>query len=283
MGARFHSWWQQIKRHRVNILIVVIILVVAIALIIAGYHFDWTGFNGNNKSGKTLWDWLNLLGVLAVPVVVGFGAVWFTSRQGKVADAENKDNQRETALQAYIDKMSELLLHENLRHSGPNDEVRSIARVRTITLLPGLDEERKRSVLQFLHESKLIEKGTWIIDLDGANLSGADLRAAHMIGVNLIGAYMRRANLSGATLRETDLRGAKLQGADLREADLSDTNLYGARLQEADLSNANLSRAIMMSANLSRANLKKAGITTEQLETVDSLEGATMPDGSIHP
>src|SRR6266550_3734279 len=109
------SWWQQIKQYRLTILVVAIILVIAIALIIIGYRFDWTGFNGSNKSGKTLWDWLNLLGVLAIPVVVGFGAVWFTTRQGKVADAENKDNQRETALQVYIDKMSELLLHENLR------------------------------------------------------------------------------------------------------------------------------------------------------------------------
>src|SRR6266571_3086437 len=103
MGARLRSWWQQVKQRRVTILVVGIILIVAIGLIIIGYRFDWTGFNGNSKSGKTLWDWLNLLGVLAVPVVVGFGAVWFTTRQGKVADAENKDNQRETALQAYID------------------------------------------------------------------------------------------------------------------------------------------------------------------------------------
>src|SRR6266571_6803910 len=110
----FSSLWRQVKQHLVTVLVIAAILAVAIALIIIGYRFDWTGFNGNSKSGKTLWDWLNLLGVLAVPVVVGFGAVWFTTRQGKVADAENKDNQRETALQAYIDKMSELMLVHNL-------------------------------------------------------------------------------------------------------------------------------------------------------------------------
>jgi hypothetical protein len=284
MVGRLSYWWQKIKQHWVAIGIGAIILVVFIALIIIGYQFDWTGFNGNNESDKTLWDWLNLLGVLAIPVVVGFGAIWFTTRQGKVADAENKDNQRETALQAYIDKISELLLHEHLSELKPEyEEVRNIARVRTLTLLRGLDAIRKASVLQFLYESKLIEKGNIIIDLDGANLRKTDLRRAKLQGAYLREADLSNTNLFKANLRETDLRGAILQGANLSGADLSDTNLLGAILQGADLSNANLSRAIMMAANLSRANLQNAGVTTEQLETVDSLQSATMPDGSIHP
>ena len=52
MEAKLRSWWQQIKQHWQAILVGVIILVVAIVLIILGYRFDWTGFNGNTKSGK---------------------------------------------------------------------------------------------------------------------------------------------------------------------------------------------------------------------------------------
>src|SRR5712692_9709064 len=151
MTLKLRSWWEQIKQHLVTILVVAIIVVVAIALIIVGYRFDWTGFNGNNKSGKTLWDWLNLLGVLAIPVVVGLGTLWFTSQQGKVNNAVSRDSQNETALQAYIDKMSELLLEKKLRESAEDDEVRKIARVRTLTVLPRLDGRRRRSVVQFLH------------------------------------------------------------------------------------------------------------------------------------
>src|SRR5713101_9888199 len=132
MVARLRSWWEQIKQRRVAIGVVGVVLVVVIALIIAGYSFDWTGFNGYNQvttahttsgpsagtvvrtevyqPGKVLWDWLNLLGVLAIPAVVGLGAAWYTAQQGKVSERENSDNQRETALQQYIDKMSELLL-----------------------------------------------------------------------------------------------------------------------------------------------------------------------------
>src|SRR5260221_9101022 len=46
MGARFRSWWQQIKKHRVAIVVTTAIMVVAVALIIVGYWFDATGFNG---------------------------------------------------------------------------------------------------------------------------------------------------------------------------------------------------------------------------------------------
>ena len=68
----------------------------------------------------------------------------------KRGNTEKKDNQRETALQTYIDKMSELLLEKHLRTSQPEEEVRKIARVRTLTVLRGLDANRKGSVLQFL-------------------------------------------------------------------------------------------------------------------------------------
>jgi uncharacterized protein YjbI with pentapeptide repeats len=328
MGAWPRSWWQQIKKHRVAIGVVAIVLVVVITLIIAGYWFDWTGFNGYNKvtiahtisgtnagtvtkteeyqPGKALWDWLNLLGVLAIPAVVGLGAAWYTAQQGKVSDRENTDNQRETALQAYIDKMSELLLEKHLRESAPEDEVRTIARVRTITILFQLDERRIGYVFAFLRESGLMSTKTndSIVSLHGADLHAADFREAvlddaNLSGANLIGAdlsfaFLERANLSGANLSEANLYEAYAYDANLSEADLWCADLYkarlkGANLSEADLSGANLSEADLSEADLSGANFKEAnlkgaiGITNEELEKqAKSLKGATMPDGTKH-
>ena len=273
MEARFRSWLQQIKQHWVAILVVAIILVVVIVLIIIGYRFDWTGFNGNNKSGKTLWDWLQLLAALAIPLVVGFGAVWFTTRQGKVADAENKDNQRETALQAYIDKISELLLHEHLDERTADgqlkpeyEQVRKIARVRTITVLNQLDARRVGYVFTFLREAGLMSTTS--------NDSAVSLSDASLIRVNWSRAFLFQANLSGARLGEANLSGAILRRA----------NLSGAILYKADLSGAILSGADLSGAILSGANLKDAiGVTIEELEKQAlSLKWATMPDGSEH-
>src|SRR5207248_1667757 len=85
------------------------------------------------------------------------------------------DNQREAALQAYLDSMTELLLHENLGSSEAGDKVRNIARIRTLTVLPRLDPKRKGNVLRFLIEADLINNEGTIIKLEGADLSGVHL------------------------------------------------------------------------------------------------------------
>ena len=68
-----------------------------------------------------------------------------------------------------------------------------------------------------------------VIDLSGADLSGADLSVADLSGADLSEADLRWANLG-----EADLSGADLSEANLRGADLSEANLRGADLSEAN-------------------------------------------------
>jgi hypothetical protein len=287
VGAKPRSWWQPTRKLLV-IIGLIVALVVVIALIIAVVLSNGTGFNGYNKvttahtisgtnagtvikteeyqPGKALWDWLQLLIIPAVLAVGGFvinltisrGEQEATKQRAKTEREIAEDNQHEVALQEYIDKMSELLLHEDLRGSDREKEVRKIARVRTLTTLSRLDGVRKGSVLQFLHEAKLIERNESIIDLYGAFLHKADLHGANLRGAFLYEAILYRANLRGANLHEADLSGAFLYEADLSGADLS-------------------------GANLERANLLNAVITQEQWGKAKSLKGATMPDGSKLP
>jgi len=221
---------------------------------------------------KTLWDWMQLL---FIPVVLTLGAIWYTARQSHDLQI-TLDNQRETVLQTYFDKMSELLLHENLRTSKRGDDVTNIAHARTLTVLPKLDPNRKRSIILFLVESGLISRKEWIIDMSYADLSGVDL--SHYLkldSVALDGAYLQGANFSGA-----DMGRANLDATNLYHANLSGTDLFGASLKGANLTGADLT-----GANLSGANLKDVtGITVEKLKKqAKSLKSATMPDGSIHP
>jgi len=272
MGTRVYPWWQSFllrlwyrwlpkwwKKNKrplllvVKIAVLLAVLVVAIALIDLEIRANGTGF-----SGKTLWDWLQLLAAFAIPLVVGFGAVWFTTRQGKVADAENTNNQRETALQAYIDKMSELLFEKKLRDSAEEDEVRNIARLRTLTILHRLDASRKGSVLQFLYESGLIDKNKRIIDMSEADLDGANLRVIKLPGASLRGVTLRKADLAFADLREADLMLSDLSDADLRYAHLKDVELSYARLLDSKVSSLELAKA-------------------------KSLKETIMPDGTKHP
>ncbi|MFZ0725589.1 MAG: toll/interleukin-1 receptor domain-containing protein [Desulfobacterales bacterium] len=100
-------------------------------------------------------------------------------------------------------------------------------------------------------------------DLDGADLSSADLSRMHK-WVDLSRADLTEANLSRANLSMTDLSGANLSRALLFEADLG-ANLTGAELIRADLTKADLSGAELSMANLSEANLRMTNFSGANL------------------
>jgi len=265
---RIETPWRSAKRHLILTISVIVLVALLVLAIVSGYFFDWswTGFSSTAVHAKTLWDWLQLLIIPVVLVIVG-SAINFTIRSNVRAEQEIAiDNQREVALQTYIGELSELMLRERLRESQPMNDVRKIARVRTLTVLSRLDSERKRSVLQFLHESHLIDKGKPIVDL-----SRADLVRTHLV----------RAELQGANLVRVDLREANLLEANLVRADLSGANLSGANLEGTNLESANLEGANTEGANLSNTRLWGARITREQLLAAGSSNGAIGLDENI--
>ena len=127
----------------------------------------------------TLWDWLKLL---VVPAVIAGSGLWFNQQQREreleIAERRTQDE----ALQAYLDQMSDMLIPKTDRPSlytaRPGDGLGSVARARTLAVLPRLDEDHKGRVVQFLYESGLIIEDRVIVDLRGANLSDADLSDA---------------------------------------------------------------------------------------------------------
>jgi hypothetical protein len=237
-GQRERSLWPPTRE---QVLWTVSIVALLTGAILIGYRYD-----------ITLWDWIKLL---IVPAVIAGGGIWF-NRQQRERELEIAREQRERdveiaerrtqdeALQAYLDQMSDMLIpnkdQPSLYKARPGDTLSSVARARTLTVLPRLDGDRKARVVQFLYESGLIAKGRAVLDLWGADLPEAKLRMAKLSGADLSrtdlsGADLSNADLSGAILLEAYLGGVKLRGAILLEADLR-----GARLTEADLSRAKL-------------------------------------------
>ena len=118
-----------------GILLCLLLILLLGSLSVMFARLGWsTGFGK-----KTLWDWLDLL---IIPVALGLGALWVNRisqrNEQRRADRENQiereiasERNQEAALQAYLDRMTDLLLKENLRKSQPEDEVRTVARTRT--------------------------------------------------------------------------------------------------------------------------------------------------------
>src|SRR5215203_6580531 len=243
--------WKGLLEERNLTLIAIGVSVTAIIslLAIGGASLGWTGFGD-----KTVWDWLQLLSALAIPVVLAAAGLWFTAqqdaRQQNVEDERAKAERKlaeqraqDEALQAYLNQIGTLLLEKDLRKAQQDSEVRTLARARTLTVLERLDPSRKTAVMQFLNEAQLIQRvegSEPIITLSGANLSGANL--LHI-------------NLSGTKLRRADLSAANLNYANLRDADLSDANLHYADLSRAFLIEADLSSTYLSHANLFDADL----------------------------
>jgi len=123
-----------------------------------------------------------------------------------------------------------------------------------LAVLEGLDPDRKRILLQFLYESKLIKVDKLIISLLFPNLSGA--------------------NLSEAKLFSSDLTGANLSGSNLSKANLNEADLRGANLRKANLSKAHLLRAVLRGTDLSEAT----HLTQEQIDQAHGDETTKLPD-----
>jgi uncharacterized protein YjbI with pentapeptide repeats len=166
------------------------------------------------------------------------------------------DRIQEERLQTYIDRMTELLLVKDLRNLRTGDEeVRHIARTRTLTTLRILDAERKGFLVRFLYEAGLINAPEGIVRLNGADLIGANLSGANLNGADLSRADLSGANLSGGDLSGANLTRTNLSRANLCETVLIETNLFDTNLSAANLKNANLSTANLIGADLSEANL----------------------------
>ena len=318
-------------------------LLGVLSVIIYGY---WAKPGWVGVANKNFWDYLELL---VAPAAIGIGVAvlnWMQDARQHQAEERQKERERkaeaqskerdraaqaaqvehaldvekqraqDAALQAYLEQMSQLLTDKEhpLRGAQLGDDLSAVARARTLTVLLSLDGGRKRSVLQFLYESRLIDRERTffdesglikrrhnIVSLEGANLSGALLNSAKLreavliraslSGADLYGADLSRGVLIGAFLSGAVLVGADLSGANLIRTHLSYANLIGADLKGADLRGANLSYANLSTGNrfnaafFGGADLRGArlfgakGWIDEQLLAAHSLEGAQMPDG----
>ena len=268
---------------------IVLIAFTLIWLATRGTTSAWTGLGKpieNSVQAKTLWDWLSLL---LVPIFLA-GSTLLLNRSRRQTEHERTeehsalereialDNQQEEALQAYFDRIIELVLKEKLSKFSPED-VRNAARSRTLTVLRGLDARRKGLVVLFLKDSGLIDREAVVdlsqADLRGAFLAFANLDRTNLSEVDLSGADLRGVKLSKAYLSATNFSNAELGTANLSGADLFEANLNGAKLKQTNLSKANLSSADLRACRLNEANLREADLSSVNLNVGD-LVGADL-------
>jgi uncharacterized protein YjbI with pentapeptide repeats len=282
------------KRNKqiISITVIVLITVLVTPLLPAQFWPGWTGFgqdtittqeelvNGNKrtvtkiitqtKSGKALWDWLELL------LVPGFLA-WLSYKLGEIEQARATNNLRNEAQQAYFNRMENLLLNKESGISEYDDSLQDVIKIYTVTILRRLqgDKELTDEVLNFLRDSDLLKFALENAILKNIKFDKPDLYKANFKGAILENIQMVEANLFAANLEKAILTNAQLEVAVLTEANLKEAHLERANLKGANLQGADLEGACLEETDLERANLEGAkNMNPEQVRTARNWKNA---------
>ncbi|CAF2260461.1 unnamed protein product [Rotaria magnacalcarata] len=252
-------------------------------------------------------DIFKILGVLLVPLTLGVATTLLSIQQTKL-NQKNRENdidiaqkqrqqdvflavqaEKERILATYLQDLATLLLDKNIIFDK-NSAVSSIVRAKTLTTLIQMDAPRKRQVILFLYEAKLIKRNSkyalinlFDADLDNLDMSLSESKIKHYKTYEKIDIQLR-----GASLVNSSFKWRHLDFSDFSQADLKGTNFQYADLSNVDFSYAHLSNTDFRMANVSKAmfayaNLSNSSITDEQLSTALTLQGAILPNHATAP
>jgi uncharacterized protein YjbI with pentapeptide repeats len=261
-----------------------------------------------SQDEKTLWDWLGLLGVPVALAILGYVLQQFqqsrADQQAKLEKEIAKSNQREEALQDYLDRLSELLIDKNLiatatkiqtAHETQTNEnplypttfeeeellnaAVDVIRARTLSILRSFeqDTDRKGYVMEFLSETEVISKLK--LDLSGGRL---DSRGPS----NIVGTLAQLEMEFSSEFNE--LLNIKPSASKRDQVDTdseTESHRYAERMQEllgddkpiyrVDLSKINLFRPNLSGINLSGVNLSSAKLVNA------TLQGANLSSANL--
>lgn len=119
-----------------------------------------------------------------------------------------------------------------------------------------------------------------MLDLSGADLSGATLRHAKLGDANFFSAKLRDACLSGCNLVEATFSFADLTNADLSSANLEHANFVHTNCSGAIMRATDFSGALLVSANFANADLTGADFHLANLSSAD-FAGADLTSADL--
>jgi hypothetical protein len=79
-------------------------------------------------------------------------------KTGEVERKIAQGKQWQETFEAYIDRMTDLMLNKGLRNAGRDSEANRIAQTRTLAVLRNLDGSGKGEVVRFLIEAELLNR-----------------------------------------------------------------------------------------------------------------------------
>jgi uncharacterized protein YjbI with pentapeptide repeats len=231
-----------------------------------------------SRQPKHFWNRIVIL-LLIISIVAGFLGTNIQEHQDSLQISQQEqatqlqiadEQEQETLLQNYMKNITDFMIQDQLlkKHAAA-DPAKIAADAMTRATLSHLNSTRRAQLMTFLYQTKLLSNDSVSLNMQDVDISHSQMAAINLEDTDLLG-----ANMSGS-----DMHGAALNDALLIFTNLSHTNLAQANLHACDMHNTNIT-----GANLAGANLRDVvGLTDAQINSAQSLKGATMPDGTVHP
>jgi hypothetical protein len=262
--------------------------------------WSWAGFteSADRRSGKTLWDWMELL---LIPLALTLGVFVLNAAQSNRDQRRDDerisrdraialDRTREEALSTHLREMGDLLLDRQLTSSQAEGPLRSVARSKTLSVLRRLDPVRKAAVVSFLADSGLIARRRPVVSLVGADLRRMRFSET-LVDTNLGGARLEGADFSSSKLeyvkfgRTVGSTFSFLPGG--RQSSFEAANLHRATFRDADLVSVSFAYSDLRSATFDRGHIywssfRGSCLTNARFRRAVFLEGNLSAKG-VHP
>ena len=242
------------------------------------------------KSSK----WMKILQLsLAVipPIVFGVFPIIFTIQQNASARAMREQDQqqadetnRRIIFKEYIDDMKELVLGEKFDENIERSLL--YIRIQTLTVLRHLDPDRKRDLILFLYENRLLRNDLYPrIYLAGADLNGVSftksasqpcsLPSLYLPGVSAANIVFEGCNLVNATFSRVSIPNARFDSCQLAFSNFTHANasrtqwvnnhLYGVDFNGASLVRSTIKKGVFQAIDLTNVDLYQSEISERLL------------------
>jgi uncharacterized protein YjbI with pentapeptide repeats len=255
----------------------------------------------------SLYEWLTLLSTLFVPLVVGILTVILPLQQQNLSDRQNEnskviafhnrlqemellhDQQKQIILNTYEHDLCDLLfkyssLNNHNNTSSGNEEVEGddddndderislVIRTKTLHALRQLDPARKILLIELLIDSGVQNR----VNISHADLSSLIFPPGSFYNqLQFVNVIARNISLKHIYLYQSNFSYSILDGSSFKDSNCSYADFTHTSLQGTDWINTDITQAIF-----NYTNLLGAKITSQQLATVQSLQGAILPNGS---
>ena len=276
--------------------------------------FDRQNSSETRPKKSTCFKLVKLLFQALPTIAFGVFTLIVTLQQNAASQAAREQDQRQAdelnrriLFKDYINDLKELLLNDTFQTKI--DKVLLLIRVRTLTVLQNLDAQRKRDIILFLYENRLLNaQTTHRVNLRGADLNNVqfatspamscNLEYIHLSGVSagnitfdhciLKNAVFDYAEMSGATFQCCSMEDTSFIGANLTRARLRGNDVFESDFTDSILRQSSMERTAFGHADLRNADLYESDISSEHLfflpipvRDLSRMVNARLPNGSF--